>query len=257
AGVQKAGTTALAGYLARHPEIQMSCVKEIHYFDCEDIDWDNPDREPLHRHFDWSVQGVMRGEATPIYTYWPSALPRLKRYNPSARIIVSLRHPVFRAWSGWRMETRRGAETFSFADAVSNPGRERVKSAPGGVHRIYSYVERSFYADQVQRLLDLFRRDQVHFLRTDTLWQDPASTLTAVEAFLGVRPHLAGTVEREYIVAVDSSALGAIPDDVRLAIDAMFRDDITKTADLTGLDLSDWLVPDYREPMDSTRLNSS
>src|SRR6185503_6418815 len=109
AGVQKGGTTALDAMLRRHPAIQMARlngkdVKEVHFFDDESIDWSAPDYGKLHRHYDWSESRV-RGEATPIYLYWPNALKRLLAYNPNVKLIILLRHPIHRAFSQWQMET--------------------------------------------------------------------------------------------------------------------------------------------------------
>ena len=53
-GVQKGGTTAIDSYLRHHPSVQMASVKEIHFFDDEQIDWSNPDYTRLHAQFDWS-----------------------------------------------------------------------------------------------------------------------------------------------------------------------------------------------------------
>lgn len=141
-GTQKGGTTALDAYLRQHPQLQMAHVKEVHHFDNETLQWAHPDHGGLHDQFDWTVPHVLRGEATPIYLYWPQSLTRLHTYNPQARLIVSLRQPTFRAHSHWRMETRRGLETLSFEGAVSPTGRKRVQDTINGVHRVFSYVER-------------------------------------------------------------------------------------------------------------------
>jgi hypothetical protein len=248
AGVQKGGTTALSARLRQHPEIELPAGKELHFFDDEGRDWTAPDYGGLHRHFDWSRPRV-RGEATPIYTYWRPSPARIARYNPGARIVVGLRHPALRAFSHWRMETQRRAETLSFEAAVTRPGRSRLSSAPDRLHRVYSYVERGFYARQLERLLALFPRRQLHVFRTDALWLDPAGTLGAIERFLGVTPRLGADARPDYVVAVDSTALGPIPPGAQRALTEIFRDDIGRTAQCTGLDLADWLLPGYREPM--------
>lgn len=160
AGVQKAGTTALAHYLSQHPGIDFCRVKESHHFDNERLDWSQPDRTGLHRHFDWSLSQRLRGDATPIYTYWPNALDRIRAYNPRAKLIIILRHPSFRAYSHWRMEMARHRETLPFEIAISKSGRQRVAEAPGGVHRTHSYVERGFYAEQVVGVLSRFPRGE-------------------------------------------------------------------------------------------------
>jgi hypothetical protein len=200
AGVQKSGTTALDAMLRRHPRIQMAAQKEPHFFDNEALAWEAPDYQALHHHYDWSVDGVLRGEATPIYTYWPNAIERLKAYNPNAKLIVGLRHPSYRAFSHWRMETTRGAESMSFSDAIRQ-GRGRVTTAPNGVHRVYSYVERGLYAAQIARVLTHFPRSQTFVFRTDHLWLSPESMLAQLQSFLGV-PQASLASSPEYVVPV-------------------------------------------------------
>ena len=43
AGVQKGGTTALFDYLGDYPDVGLSDVKEVHFFDDEAQDWAAPD----------------------------------------------------------------------------------------------------------------------------------------------------------------------------------------------------------------------
>ncbi|MEJ0095331.1 MAG: sulfotransferase domain-containing protein [Methylocella sp.] len=183
-GVQKGGTTALDSYLRRNPFVQMADVKEVHFFDNESLDWSDPNYLPFHEHFEWSqTSGVIRGEATPIYIYWPNAMERIRRYNAASKLIVCLRHPAYRAHSHWRMETKRSADTLSFEDAISEVGRSRVRNLDRGVHRVYSYVERGFYAHQIRRLRELFPPEQLLFLRTDDLWTRTENTLSRVYRF--------------------------------------------------------------------------
>lgn len=220
----------------------MAAVKEPHFFDDDALDWSAPDYGPLHRHYDWSAARI-RGEATPIHSYWPNSIERLRAYNPDARIIMGLRHPALRAFSHWRMETTRGAESLSFSSAIRE-GRARMGGAP---HRVYSYVERGFYARQVKRLLACFPARQVHFFRTDRLWLAPETTLSAILALIGA-DETALAHGREYIVPLASQPASAAPADLEY-LRQEFAADVAQTAELTGLDLSDWLKPDYCEPM--------
>ncbi len=235
----------------------MPALKEIHFFDDETCDWSNPDYRRLHAHFRLS-DGRLRGEATPIYIYWPNSLERIHSYNTGSKFIVLLRHPVFRAYSHWRMATRMGEETWSFERAISEEGRERVRTAPGGVHRVFSYVERGMYGDQVSRILALFGRDQVLFLRTDNLWLEPASTLDQVERFLGISSAPAPVTR--YTAPLNRRRRfwrgeqrewhdDNMPHEVRQHLELEFPGEIQLTAKLTGLDLSDWFQSDYCEPM--------
>lgn len=186
AGVQKGGTTALFDYLVEHPALEMPAIKEAHFFDDErNVDWSAPDYGRYHALFSRPVP-VVRGEATPIYIYWPGCLERIATYNPAMRLILLFRDPVDRAWSHWRMERARGAEDRPFAWCIRE-GRARVDDprAPGH-HREYSYVERGFYGAQLQRLYATFPRQQVLTLKSDTLAADPDGVLARVTDFLGV-----------------------------------------------------------------------
>ncbi len=250
-GVQKGGTTALDSFLREHPDLEMAKVKEIHFFDDESLDWDAPDYAKLHAAFDASAQVRRRGEATPIYSYWPNALERLRAYNPAAKLILMLRHPVMRALSHWRMETTRGWETLPFSEAIRPAARERVRLALGGVHRVFSYVERGFYAPQIERMLNLFPVDQVLILRADMLWNDHAATLAKVQAFLGIENVL--RAERHYIVPVESDKSAPLASEDAEYLAALYADDIRRTQSLTGVNLENWLdlAFPYEEPMRS------
>jgi hypothetical protein len=190
-GVQKGGTTALYDYLADYPDVGLSRVKEVHFFDDETRDWRAPAYRDYHAQFDAAACDARAcGEATPIYLYWPNALERIAAYNPAMRLIVALRDPVQRAWSHWRMEYARGAEREPF-DWCIRQGRQRLFDArppvaPWGHHREFSYVERGFYGEQLERLFARFPREQVLILRAEDLRRDPATTLDQVRGFLGL-----------------------------------------------------------------------
>jgi hypothetical protein len=245
-GVQKGGTSALDAYLGSSQHVQMANVKETHFFDNDNIDWSRPDYRPLLNRFSWTATApACRGEATPIYSYWPNALERLQRHNPRARLIVCLRQPAYRAHSHWRMERQRGWEPLSFEQAISDIGRRRVRESEDRYYRLFSYVERGFYSRQISRIQRLFPPDQLLFLRTDELWHDPMRVMYRVHAFLGVPPPDA--VERDYVTPSDTSGWGDIPERALLTLNAVYADDIKATSELIGSDLDDWLSPDYRD----------
>lgn len=185
AGVQKAGTTTLHSYLRQHPELCLPAQKELHYFDDEDgVNWQAPNYELLHEHFPRD-SSIMRGEATPIYSYWPNALERICRYNPDAKFIIMLRDPVERAWSHWRMERRRGCENEEFGSAIRG-ARARVAASPNGAHRVHSYVERGCYGSQLRRLLTHFPARNVHISSLAAMETDRESMLASICEFLNV-----------------------------------------------------------------------
>jgi hypothetical protein len=238
AGAQKGGTSALFDYLGEEPGLLLSREKEVHFFDDEDQDWARPDYGGYHASFPGAV-GRLRGEATPIYLYWPNSLERIAAYNPAMKLIVLLREPVARAWSHWKMEYARGVETKPFAWCIRE-GRARLfdadpsGAAPWGFHREFSYVERGFYGEQIERLLGLFPREQLLVLRSQDLRNDPASTLASVRRFLGLGTNGPPTAREVHVGRkMDYGADLASADIEHLG--RIYATDMGRLADLTGV----------------------
>lgn len=231
-GVQKAGTTALFDYLLDDPAYSLSKVKEVHFFDDESVNWAAPDYAPYHAQFDWERPAI-RGEATPIYLYWPRSLQRIGAYNPKVRLIVMLRDPVQRAWSHWRMETSRGVETRPFSWCIRQ-GRARLfEGEPWGAHREFSYVERGFYGEQIERLFSLFPREQVLILTAEELRQDPSKTLATLSEFLGAVPCGAVTHRDVHV----GQEIGGTLDQADIALlREVYAVDMAQLKALTGID---------------------
>jgi hypothetical protein len=240
AGVQKGGTTALFDYLRDHPELLLPKIKEAHFFDDEGVDWGQPDYGRYHDLFAPAAgsQALLWGEATPIYVYWPRSLERIAAYNPAMRLVLVFRDPVERAWSHWKMEYARGAEKEPFAWCIRE-GRARVATDPSapGFHREYSYVERGFYGAQVQRLLALFPRDQLLFLRSEDLRSEPERILSKVCDFLNA-PRLPQVKVKESHVSKQIDYGISITHDDRTYLSSLFCEDQAVFSHLTGLRFS-------------------
>ena len=232
-GTQKGGTSALDSFLRQHPEICMPTTrKELHFFDREE---ENRDYKKYHANFKPKSQHRVIGEASPIYMYWESAPYRIWKYNPKMKWILALRDPVDRAFSAWNMETKRGKEKLSFAEAIEREP-ERCREALPLQHRVYSYVDRGFYAHQVRRLFNIFGRDNVLVLLSEELRNDHGKTLRRLFEFLGVDssfvPPEASVFEHEYETKIDSQ--------LRSQLNETFYFDIKELEKLLGRDLSLW-----------------
>jgi len=231
-GTQKGGTSALDSFLRQHPEICMpETRKELHFFDREA---DDTDYKKYHANFKPKQQRVI-GEASPIYMYWETAPYRIWKYNPKMKWILALRNPVERAFSAWNMETKRGKEKLSFADAIEKEP-ERCREALPLQHRVYSYTDRGFYAHQVRRLFNIFGKDNCLVLLNQELRNDHKKTLRRVFEFLGVEssfvPPEASVFEQEYSIQIDNQLRSRLID--------TFYFDIKELEKLLGHDLSGW-----------------
>jgi Sulfotransferase domain len=193
-GAQKAGTTALYAYLHWHPGITGPSWKEVSFFD---------------RHW-WRGEAWYRGqfplrsgrrlvgEASPSYLFHPLAPERVRSLVPDAKLVALVRDPVDRAYSHYQHEVALGREPLSFADALAAEAErtrgevERLVADPRAFSRAWwdhTYAARGRYADQLERWLAAFPREQLLVVPSEDLGERPAEAYAAVLAFLGAAPH--------------------------------------------------------------------
>lgn len=236
-GVQKGGTTALFEHLRAHQSLQLAACKEVHFFDREgDVDWSSPDYGLYHGAFD-PPDGRVRGEATPIYLYWPGSLERIRAYDPGMRLIFLFRDPVERAYSHWKMEAARGFDDAPFAWAIRE-GRGRVDDpAARGHHRVFSYVERGFYAAQLDRAFALFPRNNILLLDSGDLAARPDEVLETVCRFVGVPRFDARQGPLRANVGPEAGRFPPLAEEDRRHLRDLYAEDQTRFAQMTGLTL--------------------
>ncbi|MEM7491940.1 MAG: sulfotransferase [Pseudomonadota bacterium] len=245
-GAQKASTTALAAYLNQSEDLYLPPKKETHFFKRQ-LAPEGPSHRniaALDRFFKGAPDRALLGDATPIYLYWPYSLDLLKAHNPDIKLIISLRHPVLRAYSGWSMERRREREPLSFSDAI-RAGRERVSSSPFGVHHVYSYVERGFYAEQLAKLFALFDEDQVFIMRSDQVVADDPK-MRELCKFLGLDDIVFTPITQN----IHQSSLR---NDTFLTADfdylqALYLDDLSSLKTMVNIDITDWIETTPKRP---------
>ena len=103
AGVAKAGTTSLFRYLAQHPDVCGSSVKEPRYFTPLRYGEPLPPLADYTRLFEHCSGQRYRMEATPGYFPGGGTVARaIDEVLPGARVVVSFRDPVQRCWSWYR-----------------------------------------------------------------------------------------------------------------------------------------------------------
>lgn len=237
AGVQKAGTTSLDAYLRLHPDLIGPSVKETHVFDDETLDWSQPPDERLHAFYPPARRDELRFEATPITSFWPPALARVRRYNPHARIVIILRDPIERAWSQWCMQRHHGTEPLAFAEAIREGRRRLEAGAPESAWRLFSYVERGMYTAQIRRALMLFSDKQVLLLDHATLFRDVAGALRRIADFANIAPF-----PRVPHIRANSNPYpqdGPSPADIAY-LRGVFAEDAREAVQLAGIEASHW-----------------
>jgi hypothetical protein len=171
-GAEKAATTWLARGLGEHRSVFMPAEKELFFFSSRferGLDW-------YATHFlGWSGEPRV-GEATPVYLGHPAAPERIRTTLGEIELIVSLRHPVDRAYSAYWHNLRQG--------------RLPADSEFSGCLQADAWELRSRgeYHSHLARYLRLFPRDRLLVLLYDRIRDDPAGELRRCLEFLAVDP---------------------------------------------------------------------
>lgn len=181
-GAQKSGTTSLMAYLAQHPDVFVSPIKEPRYYSFltnGQLDFPTPDHaSPEVNHLylqrrlshdfrkDWDAyQALFRGAATQRivaegsvwYLYNAHAAERIQADLPNVKLLAMLRNPVDRAYSRYLHLRREGfkvpatfAESWREADERTNPYWPFL----------WHMRNKGLYHDQVSRYTACFKKEQ-------------------------------------------------------------------------------------------------
>lgn len=193
-GAAKCGTTAVYEYLAQHPEIYMSPVKEPRFFalDGLPLTFGGPfahiDKHSSVNSLDVytslfsGVQGEkVIGEASPLYLYDPRAPERIRHYIPDVKMVAILRDPIERAFSGYIMHRMQGREHISFEEAIRDEPRRIRENWLWG-----RYTDVSLYAEQLERFYRTFDRSQLRVYLYENFKANPAEIMEDMYRFLSV-----------------------------------------------------------------------
>ena len=273
-GDLKAGTTSLHSYLSQHPEIYLPPRKELRYFAYDD---ENPfDARTKSRrartldeylsYFADAGDEKAIGEASPNYLRSPGAAARIRKQLPNVRLIVSLRNPADRLHSLYQMLYRSGAMRQPLDEYLFGYDATTIKG--------------NFIWPDLARYFQLFDREQLMVILFDELKDSAGAVAEKLYKFLGVEssfapdlsPQNTGGIPRHVRVyslllrgrnAFKSAAVAPPPAYLKRAwsrykqralrpqeLDPMIRrkilevctDDILRTEELIGRDLSIWLA---------------
>ena len=237
-GTQKGGTSALDHYLRQHPDVGMPGKKELHFFDNEKkFSKGRTDYKFYESRFRLLGKKRVFGEATPIYMYWEPAIRRIWEYNPEIKLIAILRNPAERAFSQWNMETSRKWEKKDFMFCIRNE-TERSRKALPLQHRVYSYIDRGYYSEQIRRLYRYFPKEQLLFVKYDDFVSSQEATLKSIFRFLGIDSAAFRFDPRE---VHQRPYLRKMTLEERLFLREIYLNDIREVERLLGWDCSEWI----------------
>src|SRR5438445_6058497 len=235
AGAQKSGTTALHYFLSKHPDITMGDQQEMHFFDNDAAFVSHVDYEQLHKHYPLLAPSTIAGDCTPSYMYYEPAAERIWKYNPKIKLLIILRNPIDRAFAHWNMQRFRRREPLDFLEAVKEENKRANEVEPLQSRR-YSYVDRGFYAEQLERVFKFFPREQTKVIKFDEFRDKKPETSDSISPFLNVNPVFSSRDKDRNIVPYEREMTVK----ERKHLYKIFADAIAKLEQMLGWDCSDW-----------------
>ena len=271
-GAAKAGTTSIHEYLSEHPQVFMPSIKpQFLAYDGPGSVGDYPVRDFAHYESLFTdTQGYAAiGDVSEACLNSTGAAGRIATTIPDARIIVVLRNPVERAFSGYMMQLRTGKQQVEAATAF----REDANFVQGG-----------FYFERLTRYFDRFPRERIQVHLFDDFSADTLGVMRQMFRFVGVddtfRPgvevrHNAGYSPRSKALSVfvarrdvrqvarrivpravrpfvrralraNQAAIPSMPVTLRAEMEELYREDVLRVEELIGRDLSRWIDRGFR-----------
>ena len=183
-GPGRSGTTTLYEILKTHPDAYLAPAKECNFFSSESTL--TPVDLAYYEATFFGGYGGQRsvGEISPRYFPSCDAIRNIRALlGPDVRFIVTLRHPVDRAWSHYKHELKNLYEVRSFDEVMNGvPTASGMRRAYGDI-----YVGHSLYAKSIENWLAVFPRENFLILSfEDDIERNLRSTLSRVCAHLGI-----------------------------------------------------------------------
>jgi hypothetical protein len=181
-GAPKAGTTFLYTTLIDHPEVFFPKTKEPNYFAHEELAANSYYKDyritnqSKYLNFFKSSQGekhIVDGSVS--YFAFPTVAKKIYDFNNNAKIVITVRNPIKRAFSHYQMDKRMGHASSAFGDYINKP-----KTDP---HYI-QYIQNSLYYENLASYLSTFSNENVHVMVLEQMDNEIESLLI----FLDIDP---------------------------------------------------------------------
>jgi len=264
-GAAKSGTTSLHNYLKQHPDIFMSDHKEPHFFINNEI---GTNRIPkgISKFDDYialfknSESYKYRGESSAMYLQFPDiSIKNINKYlNDNVKIIIMLRNPIERAFSGYQHVKRYNVmETLDFEEAIKECENRYFINTNFTPASRYINIYDDFIADTKNELFKIFSFLNISECVINTNekymvggWQWKSSFLKKLFLKKNFLRKTIGfilpfqsfkKILRNILVKIFSVPVVKMKDTTKRTLRNLYKEDIKKLSNIIDRDLKIWL----------------
>jgi len=180
-GTSKAATTSLFKYVADHPEVCPSYVKQTNYFldssdqerlNLKSIEKYTEDTKAYLNFYKCNGSEKYRLEASPDYMNYKSAVNKIKKFleKNEGDVVMILRDPVsrFKSWFNYGKQQNLLGESVDFSNYY-----KQAKEYKGNDNLALLAYETGFYSKYIKEFYRSFDKERVHVFFYEELISDP------------------------------------------------------------------------------------
>lgn len=185
-GVQKAASTSVYNWLAKHPEVCAPiAMKDIAFF-TRPMYYKEKGYDYLLKHYqNCNDKEKVKLQCSVHYIFFEDALQRIKKFNPDSKFILILRQPMQRAVSSYLYAKRFGEENLSFEKALENE-QSRMESDDFVIKSGCTYINHGFYARQIKVFLKYFEKSSLKIIFYEDIKKDSRKVIKDIYSFLKI-----------------------------------------------------------------------
>ena len=165
-GGSKCGTTNMSYYLNEHPDVFIPELMEPYYYSRFDVP-QNFNRESMIideknylKLFKNGINHKAIGESSPVYLQCPHSPIEIKKDNPDAKIIISIRNPIDKAHSSYFSYKFMNLDKRSFSEKITIFEKERDRNE----FFIFNFIEDGLFSKHIQHYQNYFEPKNIKII---------------------------------------------------------------------------------------------
>tara|TARA_B100000029_G_scaffold345396_1_gene337800 strand:+ start:2330 stop:3199 length:870 start_codon:yes stop_codon:yes gene_type:complete len=187
-GGSKCGTTNMSYYLNEHENVFIPEHMEPYYYSRFDISKDFQrqsmitDEKNYLKLFKNAKNGQAIGESSPVYLQCPHAPIEIKKDNPDAKIIISIRNPIDKAHSSYFSYKFMNNDERSFSEKIDLFQNQ----CSSNEFFIFNFIEDGLFSKHIKRFQSNFSSEQIKIIFFEEYIKNTPQHIKSIFEFLDI-----------------------------------------------------------------------
>lgn len=185
-GVSKGGTTSLYNYLQGITGIFLPIRKESHYFSRKILPQNHSERPIRNKSeylklFEKASDKSIIVDASATHLSDPDAPKLIHEVSPKAKILISIRNPIERAYSAYLMHWSNGTIKKTFLERILYELNHKIDLSKPNIR-----LPAGFYYEDVKRYSEVFGKENLKIIIFENWIKDPKKTIEEILKFVNL-----------------------------------------------------------------------